>query len=71
MVRQLLAHPTHGLVSRLGRTHRVSRQTVDRWAALGRQALGEARGKPTVSVAQRPSLPILVLSLVIETHARC
>jgi hypothetical protein len=70
MISPLLAQPTHGLVSHLGRTHQVSRQTVSRWAAMGRQALGEALGKPTVSVTQRSSLPILVLSLVIETHAR-
>lgn len=69
MISQLLAQPTHGLVSRLGRTHQVSRQTLYRWAAIGRQALEEALGKPTVSVKQRSPLPILVLSLLIETHA--
>ncbi|HEY1351295.1 MAG TPA: hypothetical protein VGF67_16865 [Ktedonobacteraceae bacterium] len=70
MISQLLAQPTHGLVSRLGRTHQVSRQTWYRWTALGRQGLEEALGKPPVSVTPGSPLPILVLSLLIETHAR-
>ena len=69
MVSQLLAKPTYGLVSHLGRTHQVSRQTLYRWAALGRQALEEALGKPAVPGKQPSPLPILVLTLLIETHA--
>jgi hypothetical protein len=70
MISQLLAQPIHGLVNRVGRTHQVSRQTMYRWAALRRQGLEEALGKPPVSVTQRSLLPLLVLSPVIDTRVR-
>jgi hypothetical protein len=69
MISQMLAEPTHGLVSHLGRTHQVSRQTLYRWTALGRQALEEVLGKPAVSGRQTAPLSTLVLTLLIETHA--
>lgn len=69
MVSQILAQPTHGLVSQLSRTHQVSRQTLYRWSATGRQALEEALGKPVLPMKPRTPVPILVLSLLIETHA--
>ncbi len=58
-----------GLVSQLGRAHQVSRQTLYRWSAIGRQALEEALGKPVLPMKQTTSVPTLVLSMLIETHA--
>jgi hypothetical protein len=69
MISQILAQPTHGLVSQLSRTHQVSRQTLYRWSAIGRQALEEALGKPALPRKQTSSVPTLVLSMLIETHA--
>ena len=69
MISQLLAQPTHGLVSQLSRTHEVSRQTLYRWSATGRQALEEALGKQVVPMKRTSSIPTLVLTLLIETHA--
>jgi len=69
MVSQMLANPVHGLVSQLGRSHQVSRQTLYRWAATGRQALEEALGHQVVPPKQNEALAFLVLTLLIETHA--
>jgi hypothetical protein len=69
MVSQMLAQPTRGLVSQLSRTHQVSRQTLYRWSATGRQALEEALGKHVVLMKQNPSVPPLVLTMLIEAHA--
>jgi transposase len=69
MISQLLAQPTHGLVSQVSRAHQVSRQTLYRWLATGRQALEEALGKQGVPSKPTPSVSALVLSVLIETHA--
>ena len=69
MISQMLAQPTHGLVSQLSRAHQVSRQTLYRWSATGRQALEAALGKPVVPMKQTTSVPTLVLTMLIETHA--
>jgi hypothetical protein len=69
MICQMVAQPTHGLVSQLSQTHHVSRQTLYRWLATGRQALQEALGTKGLLRKPSPSLPILVLTLLIETHA--
>jgi hypothetical protein len=37
MISQMVAQSTHGLVSQLSRIHQVSRQTLYRWSATGRQ----------------------------------
>jgi hypothetical protein len=70
MVSQMVAKPTHGLVSHVGRSHQVSRQTVYRWASKGRQALSAALGQPLAVTKPEPPHAFLVLTLVIETHAR-
>ncbi len=70
MISQMLAEPSHGLVSQLSRTHQVSRQTLYRWLASGRQALQEALGKKMVSSKPSASVATRVLTLLIETHAR-
>lgn len=69
MVSQMMTEPTHGLVSELSRTYHVSRQTLYRWAHIGRDALEAAFGK--MSQPQKPSQSIssLVLTLLLETHA--
>jgi hypothetical protein len=69
MVSQMLANPIHGLVSQLGRSHQVSRQTLYRWAATGRQALEEALGHQFLPPKQNEAISFLVLTLLIETHA--
>lgn len=69
MVSQMLAQPAHGLVSQLSRAHRVSRQTLYRWTATGVRALEEALGRPVMAKKKTASLQILVLTLLIETHA--
>ena len=69
MVSQLLAQPTHGLVSQLSYTHHVSRQTLYRWTATGIRALEEALGGPVRTKKPPASLHTLVLTLLIETHA--
>ena len=69
MVSQMLANPIHGQVSQLGRAHRVSRQTLYRWAATGRQALEEALGQQLVPPKQNEAISFVVLTLLIETHA--
>jgi hypothetical protein len=69
MISQMLTEPTHGLVSQLSRAHQVSRQTLYRWSAIGRQALEEALGKHGLPTKRTTSVPILVLTLLIETHA--
>ncbi len=69
MISQILAQPTHGLVSQLSRTHQVSRQTLYRWSATGRQALEEALGKPVLPMKPSTSVASLVLTMLIETHA--
>jgi transposase-like protein len=69
MISQMLAQPTHGLVSQLSRAHQVSRQTLYRWSATGRQALEEALGKNVLPLKQTTSVPTLVLTMLIETHA--
>jgi len=69
MVSQMLANPIHGLVSQLGRAHQVSRQTLYRWAATGRQALEEALGHQLVPPKQNEAISRVVLTLLIETHA--
>jgi hypothetical protein len=69
MVSQMLARPTHGLVIQLSRTYQVSRQTLYRWEAIGRQALQEALEKKVLPVKPTPSVPILVLNLLLEAHA--
>lgn len=69
MISQMLAQPTYGLVSQLSRTHQISRQTLYRWSATGRQALEEALGKQVVSMKQSPSVPMLILTMLIEAHA--
>ena len=69
MVSQMLARPTHGLVMQLSRRYQVSRQTLYRWEAMGRQALEEALGNKELPVKATPSVPILVLNLLLEGHA--
>jgi hypothetical protein len=69
MISQILAQPTHGLVSQLSRTHQVSRQTLYRWSATGRQGLEEALGKHVLPMKPGTSVASLVLTLLIETHA--
>src|SRR6266853_313120 len=69
MVSQMLANPMYGLVSQLGRAHQVSRQTLYRWAATGRQALEEALGDHHLPPKQNEAISFLVLTLLIETHA--
>src|SRR5216683_2020407 len=69
MVSQMLATPMYGLVSQLGRSHQVARQTLYRWAATGRQALEEALGNTLLPPKQTETLPPLVLTQLIETHA--
>jgi hypothetical protein len=69
MISQMLAQPAHGLVSQLSRTHQVSRQTLYRWSATGRQALEEALGKHVLPMKPGTAVSTLVLSMLIETHA--
>lgn len=69
MVSQMLANPSHGLVSQLSRTHGVSRQTLYRWTARGIQALEQALGSEVRAAKPTASLHTLVLTLLIETHA--
>ena len=69
MVSQMLATSRYGLVSHLGRSHQVSRQTLYRWAATGRQALEEALGQQLVPPKQHEAISFVVLTLLIETHA--
>ena len=69
MVSQMLANPIHGLVSQLGRAHQVSGQTWYRWAATGRQALEEALGPQLVPPKRHEAISLVVLTLLIETHA--
>ena len=69
MVSHMLANPIYGQVSQLSRTQRVSRQTLYRWAATGRQALEEALGEPLVPSRQKEAISQVVLTLLIETHA--
>src|SRR5947209_13081060 len=69
MVSQMVAWPTHGLVTQLSRTSHVSRQTLYRWQAMGRQALQEALAKQALSVKATPSVRVLVLNLLLEAHA--
>jgi hypothetical protein len=69
MVSHMLATPRYGQVSQLGRSHQVSRQTLYRWAAKGRQALEEALGHPLVPPKQQEAISSVVLTLLIETHA--
>ena len=69
MVSQMVANPSHGLVSQLSRTHDVSRQTLYRWTARGVRALEEALGGGVVAAKQTASVQTLVLTLLIETHA--
>ncbi len=70
MVSQIVAQPTHELVSQLSRAHRVSRQTLYRWSEIGRQALQEALGTKIKPMKRPASLPTLVLTLLVEVHAR-
>jgi hypothetical protein len=69
MVSQMLAGPSHGLVTQLSRSAEVSRQTLYRWQAVGRQALQEALAKPVSPLKASPSVPVLVLNLLLEAHA--
>ena len=69
MVSQMVANPSHGLVSQLSRTHEVSRQTLYRWSARGVRALEDALGGRVVAAKQTDSVQSLVLTLLIETHA--
>src|SRR5258707_4927068 len=68
MVSQMLEKPEHGLVTKLSRMNGVSRQTLYRWTATGAQALETAVGSPLLTKKPTP-LPVLVLMLLIETHA--
>lgn len=68
MVSQMLATPSHGLVSQLSRRYHVSRQTLYRWKVTCTQALEAVLAGPVLS--KKPmSLPALVLTLLMETHA--
>jgi hypothetical protein len=69
MISQMLAQPTHGMVSELSRAHQVSRQTLYRWATTGRQVLEEALGKKPLPMKQTTPVPLLILTMLIETHA--
>ena len=69
MVSQMLANPSHGLVSQLSRTHGVSRQTLYRWTARGVQALEKVLGSAVRAAKPAASVHPLVLTLLIETHA--
>jgi hypothetical protein len=57
------------LVMQLSRTYQVSRQTLYRWEAMGRQALEEALEQKILPVKQTSSVPMLVLNLLLEAHA--
>ena len=69
MVSQIVAQPTHGVVSQLSHAHHVSRQTLYRWTAIGVRALEEALGSQVMAKKKTASLHTLVLTLLIETHA--
>jgi hypothetical protein len=69
MISQMLAQPTHGMVSELSRAHQVSRQTLYRWATTGRQVLEEALGKRPLPMKHTTPVPLLILTMLIETHA--
>ena len=69
MISQIVAQPSHGLVSQLSCVHQVSRQTLYRWSAIGSQARQETLGTYIGPTKRTPSVPILVLTLLIETHA--
>jgi hypothetical protein len=65
----LVPEPAHGLVSRLSRTHEVSRQTLYRWkekGALALEAALESRQDPAKRTMQAQEQ---VLTLLIEAHA--
>lgn len=68
MVSHMVGNPEQGLVTQVSRLYNVSRQTLYRWTATGAQALEAALGSPLLT-KKPPSLPALVLTLVIETHA--
>jgi hypothetical protein len=69
IISQIIAQPCYGLISQLSRVHQVSRQTLYRWSAIGRQTLEEALGTPAVPMKQTTSVSTLVLTLLVETHA--
>src|SRR5436305_1018776 len=69
LVSQMLANPSHGVVSQLSRTQGVSRQTLYRWTARGVQALEKALGSEVRAAKPTVSVHTLVLALLIETHA--
>jgi len=69
MVSQMVANPMYGQVSQLSRSHQVSRQTLYRWAAIGQQALEEALGHHLVPPKHNEAISLVVLTLLIETHA--
>ncbi len=61
--------PAHGLVSRLSRTHQVSRQTLYRWKVKGAQALQAALEIKQVPAPCTMPVQEQVLTLLIEAHA--
>ncbi|GCE03502.1 helix-turn-helix domain-containing protein [Dictyobacter aurantiacus] len=69
IISQMLATPTHGLISQLSRSHHVSRQTLYRWVSKGKQALEEALRTPLVPHQPQDAQALLVLTLLLETHA--
>lgn len=69
IVSQMLAQPTHGLIMQLSRSAQVSRQTLYRWKARGRQALEEALGQSVKHAPRSPTVPLLVLSQLLDGHA--
>src|SRR5260370_1941780 len=69
MVSQMLANPMYGLVSQLGRSHQVSRQTLYRCAATVRHALEKAMTHNLLPPKPTDILPPLVLTQLIAPHA--
>ena len=59
----------HGLVSELSRTNQVSRQTLYRWKEKGEHALHSALENTPIIAKPTMSIHLLVLTLLIETHA--
>ncbi len=65
----LVPEPPHGLVTKLSRTHQVSRQTWYRWKMKGAQARHSALEITHVPAKRTMQVQEQVLTLLIEAHA--
>ncbi|MFL5653430.1 MAG: hypothetical protein ACJ8CB_04525 [Ktedonobacteraceae bacterium] len=65
----LVPEPPHGLVTKLSRTHQVSRQSLYRWKRKGAQALQAALEITHVPAKRMIQVQEQVLTLLIEAHA--